>query len=549
MKIPFLTASLLLTTLTLSACNSQTEITEEMQGTVTVTTTPANAVAVLTSGKAKTYSLTSGSAVSVPVGSYSMTVSAEGYSSVTQPVTVSAGKDTPLTVNLSLSTGTLTVTGAPTGATLTVTDGAGKTTSLNSGTATTLPVGTYTLTITAPGYATATQQVAVTSGKDTPLTVDLTKTTGTLTVTGAPDGASLTVTDSSGKVTMVNAGVPNTLPVGTYTLKVTANGYSAVSQSVSISAGESAMVTVKLQTSAINYSVSIQGNSYKTEAGTYYGGADVVVSLTPDSDPGTVTVTWTSSKGQVVGSGLTATIPYSDLNKQNLSGGAVVLTAKVTDRLGVRAVPVNVLIDDQAPQADGGVLVKLPGRSAFVISKGLELPASAAFLSQFKDAGVGMNLPVLSAYLNGLLMKDGVTAASDLPEASGYTLRLGTVRDFLGNTSPTTAGADIAGPFNVDLKAPVVVATPNGNVTLAADGAVKYAVSDPRRDDQTQGSGLGSISSDKGGTVSGNVLTLTAADLLAAGAKAGDVVAVTVTATDVAGNTTILRQNITLGGK
>ncbi|MXV21219.1 M20 family dipeptidase [Deinococcus xianganensis] len=287
----------------------------------------------------------------------------------------------------------------------------------------------------------------------------------------------------------------------------------------------------------------VSGNNLTGDQGTVYGGGAVTITLTGPVEKGTP-VTWSVSQGAIVGQGISAALPYSDINRQVLTGQPITVTAIVTTPHGAVPITVPLRVDDQAPQANGGVTATVPGRPAFFVGENAELPGTATFQISFTDGGVGLNPVKLSAYLRGLPVLGDVHAASELPEARGYTLRVDVISDRLGNRVDVPPGT-VAGPFNVDFKAPVVTSSAPQGTKIQDSTVLTFTGTDPMRDDRTPGSGGVTLSSDKGGTSSGNTLTLTGAQLRAGGASSGPVT-ITVTATDAAGNATTFIQTVTL---
>lgn len=116
-------------------------------------------------------------------GTYTVTASAPTYNSASQTVTVKAGQQLPLNFKLvSITaygslTGTVTdaVTHVPiVGATVTLSNGMLRTTDLNGNFSYSIVLnGTYTLTVSALGYATQSQQVTIKAGHTTNVQIAL----------------------------------------------------------------------------------------------------------------------------------------------------------------------------------------------------------------------------------------------------------------------------------------------------------------------------------------------------------------------------------------
>ena len=212
----------------------------------------------------------------LPVGTFTITAEKSGYQKETlEPISVQAKEE--LTRNIILAVTGGTVTGTVTdkntyepisGAKITL-SGADKTTTCTAKTNGTyeseaLPAGEYTVTVTAKGYSTYTGTVTVRANQGGTLDVELDGSPATLTgsvvtldtnkleqpVSGATvalydlEEASNTPTvtttsDADGAFTVE-------VPVGTYTLKVTADGYAPHSETVTFTAMEEKEISVTL---------------------------------------------------------------------------------------------------------------------------------------------------------------------------------------------------------------------------------------------------------------------------------------------------------------
>ena len=178
-----------------TALNFVLRQTGTISGTVTNSagTVIANATISYSGGSTTATTNSSGSyTLSVASGTYSVTAVAAGYlSSTQQNVTVATGGTTTVNFSLVPSTGTIsgtvinTVGAGIASATISYSGGATTATTNSSG-AYTLSVapGTYSVTATAAGYPSSTQQnVAVSTGTTTTVNFTLTQSTGTAVTT------------------------------------------------------------------------------------------------------------------------------------------------------------------------------------------------------------------------------------------------------------------------------------------------------------------------------------------------------------------------------
>ncbi len=206
----------------------------------------------------------------VPVGTYTVTVSASGYNTQSNTATVNTGTTTTDNISLSssgttsaYSTITGQVTDISTGGAIggaTVSYGSTSTTANSSGyyTFSNVPAGTYSVTAVANGYFSRTESVTTTAGVTSTLNFQLAtggKVQGTVTNSSGAALASASVSITGGTVnTTVNTSTNSTgyynsnwVPVGTYTVTVSASGYSTQSKTVSVTTGNTATLNFTLQ--------------------------------------------------------------------------------------------------------------------------------------------------------------------------------------------------------------------------------------------------------------------------------------------------------------
>lgn len=496
------------------------------------------------------------------------------------PISLGAcGSELPSTSQA--QTGRLTVTSPTPGATLTLTAEGGGVTTLTSGQAVNLPAGRYTLSVSAAGYAPSTQKVALEAGGVADLTVTLSATppadtspTPRITAISDADGklplsGVLTVTvalgnrpgdDVTGAALLIGGQVVTTGTInpaaGTATFLLDTapkgvpaypNGALALTVRLGTAAGKSAEVsqTVTLQ-NASSYTPLVSGKSAQNDKDLYFGGGPITINLQPSgaSSGAAQNVTWAISAGEISGSGLSATIPYSDANKVALKGDLIRVTATVQEAGGVTSTQtVSLRADDAPPAASGGVTVTRPGQADAFLAPGAELSGATTFQAKFTDAGVGLGEASLSAWRGDVPVQDNLSQAAQLPEAGGYTLRAGIIADRLGNRVNLSA-TDLAGPFGVDLTAPTVSASVAAGSAIGDADTVRFTATDPQKPDGAPGSGVAALTGPVG-TGSGAAFTVTGAQLRAAGAVNGPV-AIKVNATDAAGNLRAFTLNVVL---
>lgn len=206
---------------------------------------------------------------SVPAGSYTLTASHSGYTSQTGSVTVTAGAGS--TLNFQLTPVSTTGSGAMSGQVTNISTGgviSGATVSFSGGSATTdsaghytftnVAAGTYNVSASHSGYFLLTKSATITSGSTSTLNFALAtggKVAGTVTNSSGAAISGATVNMTGGSITTtVNTTTSSTgtynsnwIPVGTYTVTVSATGFTKQSQTVNVPTGSTATLNFKLQ--------------------------------------------------------------------------------------------------------------------------------------------------------------------------------------------------------------------------------------------------------------------------------------------------------------
>ena len=205
----------------------------------------------------------------VPAGSYTLTASASGYSSQSSSTTVNSGAASTLDFQLTPSApggnGAITgrVTNVSTGASIsaaTVSFSGHSTTTSSTGTYSfsSVAAGTYTVSVTHSGYISESATVTVNSGATSTLNVQLStagKIAGKITTsTGAAvSGASIhfaggTIsTTADTKSSSTGTYSSSWIPIGSYSVTVSASGHSSQTKSVTVSTGNTTTLNFTLQ--------------------------------------------------------------------------------------------------------------------------------------------------------------------------------------------------------------------------------------------------------------------------------------------------------------
>jgi hypothetical protein len=212
-------------------------------GSLNITSSPTGATVTV---DGTTYGTTPELVSGLSAGSHSVGVSMTGYQTYSGTASVTAGTETPVNVVLtpvSPTTGSLSITSSPSGATVTVDGtGYGLTPVVVSG----LSPGSHTLELSLTGYQAYSGTATVTAGVQTPVNVVLTPvspTTGSLSITSSPSGATVTV-DGTGYGT--TPAIVSSLSPGSHTLGLSLTGYQAYSGTATVTAGVQTPVNVVL---------------------------------------------------------------------------------------------------------------------------------------------------------------------------------------------------------------------------------------------------------------------------------------------------------------
>jgi photosystem II stability/assembly factor-like uncharacterized protein len=208
----------------------------------------------------------------ISTGSYTIVASASGFATQTKGTNVTAGQTS--TVNFTLAA--VAATGALNGTVVDISNNvpiSGATVSFSGGTTTTdgngfyqftnVAPGTYSVTASHSGFFSSTQSATVSSGATTTLNFQLAtggKLAGTVTNSSGSAISGATVMISGGSVptsvtlttSSTGAYATNFIPVGTYTITVSATGFTTQSKTATVNTG---------QTTTVNFTLSAGGGT------------------------------------------------------------------------------------------------------------------------------------------------------------------------------------------------------------------------------------------------------------------------------------------------
>ena len=268
---------------------------------------------------------------------YNFTITATGFDTQTISVTIPVGSPATARVTLQASTGTLSIRSNNDNATITINgDSRGTTRDFA------LPAGTYTIVISANGFKPQTQTVTIQSGQTANLTFNLVANDGTLSIRSNNETANITINGDARGFT--GATRDFALPVGTYTVIVSASGFATSTQTITIRSDTRAELIFNLEplpqmlrvvTGIPNATVSLNGRDIGT---TDANGNLEIPNLAPNTYQVSVTATGfkpnTRTATVPIGSRGTVTIPLEKaLADVTISSNANNATVTIASRV------------------------------------------------------------------------------------------------------------------------------------------------------------------------------------------------------------------------
>ncbi|HOT03385.1 MAG TPA: PEGA domain-containing protein [Methanolinea sp.] len=221
-------------------------------GTIQVSSSPTGAIARLDGGLSVT---TPGNFMYVTPGYHTVEISMAGYFPYSTSVSVSAGGTSSVSASLSpmQTTGSLRVTSSPPGAEVYVDEIYRGYTPLIVGS---LSAGRHAVRLHLSGYQDYTQNVDISTGSQSTVSVSLTPlyqpTTGDILVSSVPDGAAIYLDGNyRGKTLQGNPFDITGVAPGTHTVTLLKSGYQDYSTTVAVSAGKTSTVSVSLTAGSV----------------------------------------------------------------------------------------------------------------------------------------------------------------------------------------------------------------------------------------------------------------------------------------------------------
>ena len=171
---------------------------------------------------------------------YDVKLTKQDYEEYTTTVTLSPGEEKTISATLTPEFGFLTVTSEPSGAKVYVDDNYIGETPINQYK---LSTGEHKVKVEKSGYATFTKTITIKPGETTSVKATLTPLKATLKITSKPSGAKVYINGTYKDET------PLTLELepGTYTIKLTKDGYEDYTVTIELQAGETKEITAQLK--------------------------------------------------------------------------------------------------------------------------------------------------------------------------------------------------------------------------------------------------------------------------------------------------------------
>ena len=179
----------------------------------------------------------------VLAGSHAYILRLTGYNDATGTVTVTAGQASNVSVTLTpvVTTGNITFSSTPSGANIYI-DNVLQTPTTPA-TITGVSAGSHNYILKLSGYSDATGSVTVTAGQTSSVTVTLTPVTGSISFSSSPSGANIYL---DGTLVALTPATITGVSAGSHTYKLSLTGYTDATGSVTVTAGQTAAVSVTL---------------------------------------------------------------------------------------------------------------------------------------------------------------------------------------------------------------------------------------------------------------------------------------------------------------
>ena len=208
-------------------------------GSISVSSTPSGASIFLNGSYQGTTNFTINN---VEGGSHNITLELTGFQDWSQAIGVEAGQTSTVTALLTPipTTGSISVSSTPSGASIFLDRSYYGTTPFRIAN---FAAGSHNITLELTGYQDWSQTIGVEAGQISPVTAPLTPTTGSISVSSNPSGASIYLDESYQGTTPFSI---NNVEAGSHTIKLELTGYLEWSQTIDVAAGQISTVTALL---------------------------------------------------------------------------------------------------------------------------------------------------------------------------------------------------------------------------------------------------------------------------------------------------------------
>ena len=194
---------------------------------------------------------------SVSAGSHAYILRLTGYNDATGTVTVTAGQASNVSVTLTpvVTTGNITFSSTPSGANIYIDNVLQIPTT--PATITGVSAGSHNYILRLSGYSDATGTVTVTAGQTSSVTVTLTPITGSISFSSTPSGANIYL---DGTLVALTPATITGVSAGSHTYRLSLTGYNDATGSITVTAGQTATVSVTLTPVATTGSISFSSS-------------------------------------------------------------------------------------------------------------------------------------------------------------------------------------------------------------------------------------------------------------------------------------------------
>ncbi|MCP4412824.1 MAG: PEGA domain-containing protein, partial [Gammaproteobacteria bacterium] len=223
-------------------------------GSVNIETDPAEAIALL---NGKDVGKTPVNLTGIKIGIYEVELQKEGYSSCKKTIKIKAGKEYPLTAKLMEMTGTININSTPSNAIIRIN---GKKSGNTPAIIANLVAGEYQLEVMMSGYEVWSDIVNINPGKESTVTAELQKESGSVNIDSNPSNAIIFVDN---KEVGTTPKIITDLSHEKHLIEVRMDGHEDWGESINMEQGVELSVMAELQMIAGSVSISSEPSNAK----------------------------------------------------------------------------------------------------------------------------------------------------------------------------------------------------------------------------------------------------------------------------------------------